>query len=299
MLQHLIESHPTERRWLAVTPAATTSAAAHGIALAAWVWLVATGAAVPAMPDDTVRAQFVGIAPEEETRALPPEPPPVHALNTGGTAVRAAPKYLPGTGNGPVVGDRPAGFQELVVPTVDRGIPLLDSTAQVAVRAEDFSGRGVVGGVGAGKPPEGPIARTASEVGTAADSIGPGAGGSGPPIPRGGTAGGDWYDAADLEEPPVLANGDYLARILPRLYPPTLRKAGIGGVVMVEFLVDTAGLVEPRTITILSSPNDLLTEASRRALQMARFVPGRIRYRGRTVAVQVRVNMPVEWALIR
>lgn len=303
MLDHLVESHPTERRWRAVMPAAMASAISHYAILTLWLWMFSTGAALPPMAEQPApRPQFVGIAPPmEESRPLPPDAPPP-TINAGGTSIRAAPKYLPGTGSGPVVGDRPAGFQELALPTPAKGIPLLDSMAQMAVRAEDFSGRGVAGGIGRGKPPEGPAARKASEVGTASDSIGPGAGLGRGTTPGGhgeGGGGGDWYDATDLEEPPRLSNAEQLARVLPRLFPPALRDAGVGGIVVAEFIVDTEGRVETETIRVLSTPNDMLSEATRRALALARFEPGRIRYRGNSVVVKVRVNMPVEWTVDR
>ena len=300
MLRHLIESHPTEHRWRTVTPVAALSAAAHSVVIAWWLLAIMGGSATPVTERETPRAQFVGIAPEDARRpnAPLPLPPKTMPLNAGGTAVRAAPKYLPSTGEGPVVGDRPLGFQELAIPTAAKGIPALDSIAQVPVSAADFSGRGIAGGVGAGKRPDGPIASTASEVAIAGDSIGTpnrvphGAKGQGD-----GQGQGDWYDAAQLDDPPSLTNGDELQRVLQRLFPQQLRAAGVGGRVDAEFVIDTTGTVIWSTFRIIASPNELLSAATRRAFGYARFKPGSIQYRNRTMLVQVRVTMPIEWLI--
>jgi TonB family protein len=58
-------------------------------------------------------------------------------------------------------------------------------------------------------------------------------------------------------------------------YPPLLADAGVGGRVVVRFVVDTTGRVEPATISVLASPHPALSDAVREALVKARFKPGR------------------------
>lgn len=56
-------------------------------------------------------------------------------------------------------------------------------------------------------------------------------------------------------------------------YPDNLRKAGIGGRVLVEFIVDEQGKVDPESVNIVSSTHPLLSAAVRSAVVHARFAP--------------------------
>lgn len=56
-------------------------------------------------------------------------------------------------------------------------------------------------------------------------------------------------------------------------YPPALFAAGIGGVVVAEFVVDVHGRVERGTFGVVSSTNPLFSEAVNNALQEAVFTP--------------------------
>lgn len=57
------------------------------------------------------------------------------------------------------------------------------------------------------------------------------------------------------------------------VYPAALRAAGLAGLVEVEFVVDTAGRVEPDSWRVLSTSHDLFGLAARQALLRARFEP--------------------------
>jgi len=57
------------------------------------------------------------------------------------------------------------------------------------------------------------------------------------------------------------------------VYPPDLFVAGIGGVVVAEFVVDTTGRVEPETFSVVSSPHLLLSHAVYDAIAPAQFTP--------------------------
>ena len=67
-----------------------------------------------------------------------------------------------------------------------------------------------------------------------------------------------------LREPPV-----------PPRYPDALRRAGIDGTVIVKFVVDTLGRVDPAAIEVLNSSHDLFTAAVRETLARLRFNPAR------------------------
>jgi TonB family protein len=56
-------------------------------------------------------------------------------------------------------------------------------------------------------------------------------------------------------------------------FPPPLYAARVGGLVIAEFVVDTAGRMEKGTLGIVSSTAPLFTEAVRVALETANYVP--------------------------
>jgi TonB family protein len=62
-------------------------------------------------------------------------------------------------------------------------------------------------------------------------------------------------------------------RLLQLSFPPPLFAAGIRGLVIAEFIVDTVGRVESGTVGIVSSTAPLFTEAVRIALESASYLP--------------------------
>lgn len=77
------------------------------------------------------------------------------------------------------------------------------------------------------------------------------------------------------------------------LYPDSLLQARVAGAVVVEFLVDTAGRVDPASVEILSSTDDLFSASVRDALAEAHFSPALKKGR----RVRQLVQMPVSFAL--
>ena len=59
----------------------------------------------------------------------------------------------------------------------------------------------------------------------------------------------------------------------PVSYPAPLFAEGVGGSVVAEFVVDTAGRVEEGTFGIVSSTNPLFSEAVREAVEGATYTP--------------------------
>jgi protein TonB len=78
------------------------------------------------------------------------------------------------------------------------------------------------------------------------------------------------YLASQVDEPVIAAPGS----VGPR-YPELLRAAGVQGEVVVTFVVDTTGRVEPSSLVILNSTNDLFGAAVRTALPAMRFLPAK------------------------
>jgi periplasmic protein TonB len=88
------------------------------------------------------------------------------------------------------------------------------------------------------------------------------------------------------ERPAILA-------AVPPVYPALLRDAGVQGRVVMQFIVDTVGRVEPASIKVLESPNPGFDGPSRNYLLHAVFRPARVHGR----PVRVLVSLPVLYQL--
>ena len=111
-----------------------------------------------------------------------------------------------------------------------------------------------------------------------------------PSLPFDGISGGDTTligdilgargTGAELSAGNVLATGttvDTPVRVLTERspsYPEMVRAAGIGGVVTVQFVVDTTGRVEMASIRLLATTHELFARAVTASLRDARFTPG-------------------------
>lgn len=73
-------------------------------------------------------------------------------------------------------------------------------------------------------------------------------------------------------------------------YPTSLRAAGVGGEVVVRFVVDTNGVVEPGSVTILHTSHVLFGDAVRGWLPRTRYAPAAVRGRRVRQLVEQRVN---------
>jgi TonB family protein len=72
-------------------------------------------------------------------------------------------------------------------------------------------------------------------------------------------------------------------------YPDSLRGVGIEGVVVLEFVIDTTGHVEPSSITVIESPHPVLVDIAKDAVLVSVYSPGR--REGVPVAVRVRESL--------
>jgi periplasmic protein TonB len=95
-----------------------------------------------------------------------------------------------------------------------------------------------------------------------------------------------WF-APDVEEPPVLL----VSR--PPAYPESLRRAGIGGRVVIEAVIDSAGQVEPGSVRVIASPERGFAAAAQDYVLRALFRPARVHGR----AVRVLVRVPIDFTL--
>lgn len=188
-------------------------------------------------------------------RDEPPPPPPP-----------PPPPETPKTPPPKEIVEAPKGFQTLAPPTVvPPDIP--PPKAGPIVREEDFSGQGVAGGKADGNPNKTVV--TAEDV-EAAPTFTP-------------------YTVK-----PELKNSEEAVRVLQREYPPMLRDAGVGGTVLMWFLIDEQGNVI-KTQVKKSSGHDALDAAARKVAAAMKFTPALNRDQKVKVWVEIPVNFkPVD-----
>jgi len=147
----------------------------------------------------------------------------------------------------------PQGFQTVLPPDViPQEIPPVDLNQRFD--AKDFTGKGVEGGIAAGI-----------------------AGGTGP------VDNAQVFLEAQLDDPPSVLSPPVVR------YPEVLRASGISGRVVLEFVVDTTGHVQPTTIKVITTPHAGFTNAAKEAVSKTVFRPGKLR--GQAVAVLVRQSI--------
>jgi len=78
-------------------------------------------------------------------------------------------------------------------------------------------------------------------------------------------------DVGAVERIPRILGGAPAPR-----YPGALRESGVSGRVVVRFVVDTLGRVEPDAVVVLEATHALFADAVRSALGLYRFSPGEI-----------------------
>src|SRR5262245_57163336 len=145
------------------------------------------------------------------------------------------------------------GFQVLEAP---REVPRTISLASIkepSTIPEDFSGRGVAGGETAGiiVAPVVVVARSDEPI-----------------------------DGRLADQPPYMLPGQ-----MGPMYPTPLRNDAPEGLVVVRFVIDTLGRVEPPSLDIVQSSHPLFLASVRSALDHLRFLPAR--FSGRRVRVRL------------
>lgn len=146
----------------------------------------------------------------------------------------------------------PKGFQTVVaIQDIPTEIPPINLNERFDPK--DFTGTGVAGGVSVGV-----------------------VGGTGP-------VDGETYLEAQVDDPPTMISQG------PRRYPPVLERAGIGGTVAAQFVVDTTGHPEAAGFKILRSTNPAFNEPAREMIMKSVYRPGKVR----GVAVRVVVQQAV------
>ncbi len=152
----------------------------------------------------------------------------------------------------------PQGFQAVKAPVgIPTDIPPIDFGEQFDPR--DFSGMGIEGGV--------------------FDGV------------KGGTGSVDasrLFRAGTVDERPERLSGP------PLQFPAALREAGIGGFVIIEFVIETTGRVDPSSIKIVRSSHAAFEGPAKDAIRESLFRPGRVR----GMAVRVLVRQQIEFNFV-
>ncbi|MEO7218286.1 MAG: energy transducer TonB [Gemmatimonadaceae bacterium] len=218
MFNQLIESKRKKKR----SPGTTAfSIAFHAGLIGLAVWATANAAIKNEKPK-AEKIEFVQVKKDE------PPPPKKEAPPPPAKAIAAPPLAK--------------GFQTVKAPPiVPVKIPDID-LSKAATNVADFTGKGVVGGVGAGV-----VGATAT------------------------TNDNQTYFSYQVEKPAATRSGSPTPQ-----YPETLRSAGIEGEVDAEFVVDTTGRAEPGSLKITKATNDLFKAAVVSALPRMRFYPAEV-----------------------
>lgn len=264
MFDALIASAPRKRTHL-TSRGVLASVALHALFLAGGVTLSAHSARERVRPDELVT--FIDI---QEAPLLPPVMEPRREGTEDGDPAaptrREAPKE---EGREPPTA---TGFQELVPPErVAASLPEIDPALR-AVDPRDFSGLGASAGIVMGL-----TGGQRSSVVLAAHHAGQGV----------------LVDVDEVQVKPRLQNESRIQSLLRRLYPPVLREAGVTGRVLMRFVVDARGRVEPNSVELISASHHDFADASALVVEQFQFRPARMR--GRTV--RVLVSLPIEWTL--
>ena len=281
MLNKLPASAGTRFGWLKHPWVIGISIGLHALLLGGFMWLAAADDAQAAEeeidPEDITYIDVSEIPPPPEEEPEPvmeePEPAPQQQVETPAPApTPRPPRVTPPAVTAP---DRPAGFQELRPPREAIGVP--PPTNQPPVSAEDFGGRGTPGGVAGGNPP--PPSPTPPSTG------GTGTGGEGEADAN------QTYTASAVDRVAELRNRGDLPTAMRRLYPSHLREAGVGGRVVVQFVVTAEGRVQSGSVRVISAAHPELGEQTRRAVADFRFRPAQKGNRN----VRQLVQMAIDW----
>ena len=202
---------------------------------------VAHGALIAAALALTTQHEQAPPEPTERlyiTPVVPQQPPSTAVHGSRATAIAAATSVLP----------TPLAILPVIL-DITIGIVSPDLTRSVS-DAVDFGRRATSGTFGKGIG----CARPTDDVSESAGCMAP-------------TESGTWL-AEQVDKPVVMMPGAATPN-----YPSMLRSAGISGAVLVEFVVDTLGRLEPGSSKVLQSDHDLFAASVRDVLPRLRFIP--------------------------
>lgn len=104
-------------------------------------------------------------------------------------------------------------------------------------------------------------------------------------------AGGTVVAVEDLTDPPALASARQAANLIQESYPSRLQRRGIGGDVVLEFVVNADGKVDDNTVEVVSASISGLGDAAKSVINRIRFTPGKVN--GQPVRTQI--QFPIQY----
>lgn len=218
MFNNLIESNPKKQKKAGT---AATSILVHAAIITLGVYATAA-AGIEKEKRRQENVKFVEVRKAEPEKAKPKEPEPPKEK------VAVVP---------------PKGFQVLRAPLeIPIRIPDIDLSKRVT-NEEDFSGKGVAGGIARGTAGGIPIDLSANQT----------------------------YFEFQVEKVAQRIDGTGVPS-----YPEALRAAGVSGEVRLQFVVDTTGRANLGSVKVQSATNDLFAASARAAVPRMRFYPAEI-----------------------
>lgn len=97
------------------------------------------------------------------------------------------------------------------------------------------------------------------------------------------------YAISEVQNPPKLTSNALAAKLIQESYPADLKSRGVGGMVEIQFVVDSKGKVDPSSVEILDATQTALGEAAKKVVSRLDFSPGKVNGAG----VKTKVVLPI------
>lgn len=97
------------------------------------------------------------------------------------------------------------------------------------------------------------------------------------------------YAIAEVQTPPKLTSSVLAAKLIQESYPAELKSRGVGGMVELQFVVDSKGKVDPASVEVVDATQTALGEAAKKVVARLDFSPGKVNGAG----VRTKVVLPI------
>ena len=97
------------------------------------------------------------------------------------------------------------------------------------------------------------------------------------------------YPISEVTNPPKLSSSIQAARLISESYPADLKSRCVGGMVELQFVVDSKGKVEAGSVEVVDATQTALGEAAKKVVARLDFQPGKLN----GTAVKTKVVLPI------
>lgn len=97
------------------------------------------------------------------------------------------------------------------------------------------------------------------------------------------------YAISEVQNPPKLTSTALAAKLIQESYPVDLKNRGVGGMVEIQFVVDSKGKVDPSSVEVVDATQTALGEAAKKVVTRLDFSPGKVNGAG----VKTKVVLPI------